>query len=96
VRSPTSPIQPRTPLDLAPLLRCPLLGLYGGQDPSIAQADVQEAATRAHDAGRTVEVVVYPDAGHGFHADYRPSYNKRDADAAWSRAIAWLRRYGVG
>ena len=96
VASPTSAIQPQTPLDLAGQLKCPLLGLYGGQDPSIAPADVYAAQARARAAGKTVEIVYYPDAGHGFHADYRNSYNRADAIAAWARAIAWLREYDVG
>jgi carboxymethylenebutenolidase len=96
VASPTSAIQPHTPLDLASQLKCPLLGLYGGRDPSIAPADVYAAQAKARAAGKTVEIVYYPDAGHGFHADYRPSYNAADAKAAWARAIAWLREYDVG
>jgi carboxymethylenebutenolidase len=96
VASPTSAIQPQTPLALAGQLKCPLLGLYGGKDPSIAAADVYAAQAKARAAGKTVEIVYYPDAGHGFHADYRPSYNAADAKAAWLRAIAWLREYDVG
>jgi carboxymethylenebutenolidase len=95
VASPTSAIQPRTPLDLAGQLKCPLLGLYGGRDQSIAPADVYAAQAKARAAGQTVEIVYYPDAGHGFHADYRPSYNAADAKAAWERATAWLREYDV-
>jgi carboxymethylenebutenolidase len=95
VASPTSAIQPHTPLDLASQLKCPLLGLYGGRDPSIAPADVYAAQAKARAAGKTVEIVYYPDAGHGFHADYRPSYNAADAKAAWARATAWLAKYDV-
>jgi carboxymethylenebutenolidase len=95
VASPTSAIQPHTPLDLAGQLKCPLLGLYGGRDPSIAPADVYAAQAKARAAGKTVEIVYYPDAGHGFHADYRPSYNAADAKAAWARATAWLAKYDV-
>jgi carboxymethylenebutenolidase len=96
VAGPTSAIQPKNPVDLAASLKCPLLGLYGGQDQSISQADVRRAADAAQAAGQTVEIVVYPDAPHGFHADYRPSYKPADAADAWNRAIAWLRKYGVG
>jgi carboxymethylenebutenolidase len=96
VASPTSSIQPQAPLDLAAQLKCPLLGLYGGRDPSIASADVYAAQAKAKAAGNTVEIVYYPDAGHGFHADYRPSYNHADAVAAWARAVAWLQHYDVG
>ena len=96
VASPTSAIQPQTPLGLAAQIKCPLLGLYGGRDQSIASTDVYAAQAKAKAAGKTVEIVYYPDAGHGFHADYRPSYNPADAKAAWVRAIAWLREYDVG
>ncbi|WP_284946083.1 dienelactone hydrolase family protein [Acidisoma cladoniae] len=96
VAGPTSAIQPRNPIDMATELNCPLLGLYGGKDPSIAKHDVLTAEARAKAAGKTVEIVYFPDAGHGFHADYRPSYNRADAEAAWARAIAWLQHYGVG
>ncbi len=95
VDTPDTPIQPHSPLDLAGLLHCPLLGLYGGQDGSIAEEDVATAASRARAAGATVEIVVFPDAPHGFHADYRPSYRKADAEAGWDKAVAWLREHGV-
>ena len=93
--TPDTPIQPHSPLDLAGLLHCPLLGLYGGQDTSIAAEDVATAASRARAAGATVEIVMFPNAPHGFHADYRPSYRKVDAEAGWERAIAWMRAHGV-
>ncbi len=95
VAGPTTPIQPKNPIDLAATLKCPLLGLYGGQDGSISQTDVQKAASEARAAGQTVEIVVYPDAPHGFHADYRPSYKPKDAADGWDRAMAWFKKYGV-
>ncbi len=95
VNSADTPIQPRNPLELAAGLKCPLLGLYGGQDTSISQEDVRAAQKRAQAAERTVEIVVYPDAPHGFHADYRPSYREADAEDGWRRALAWLRGHGV-
>ncbi len=90
-----SPIQPKNAGDLAAELKCPLLGLYGGQDQSIPVDSVHQAEAKAKAAGKTVEIVVYPDAPHGFHADYRPSYQAADAADAWKRAIAWFHRYGV-
>jgi len=95
VAGPTSPIQPHNPLDLADQLKCPLLGLYGGQDASIKGTDVEAAASKARAAGKTVEIVIYPDAPHGFHADYRPSYRAQDAAAGWQRLLTWFRRYGL-
>ena len=91
----TSPIQPATALDVAGEIRCPLLGLYGGLDPSSSPAQIQAAEAKAEAAGRTVEIIVYPDAPHGFHADYRPSYRQADAEDGWRRMLAWLRRYGA-
>ncbi len=90
-----SPIQPQTAADQATSLKCPLLGLYGGQDTGISQTDVQAAAAKARAAGKTVEIVVFPDAPHGFNADYRPSYRKADAEAGWARMLAWFKQYGV-
>ncbi len=95
VKGVTSPIQPRTPTDLAAGLRCPLLGLYGGRDDSIHPADVQAAAGVARDAGHTVEIKIFPDAGHGFHADYRATYNKPAAEQGWADALAWFKSHGV-
>ena len=92
----TSPIQPHTAADVATGLKCPLLGLYGGQDASIRVEDVQAAAARARAAGKQVDIVVYPDAPHGFHADYRPSYRPADAADGWHRMLAFFRAHGVG
>ncbi len=91
----TSPIQPKTASDTAAQIDCPLLGLYGAKDPGIAPADVEAAAAKARAAGKTVEIVVYPDAGHGFHADYRPTYVPDAAADGWNRMQAWFRKYGV-
>jgi carboxymethylenebutenolidase len=95
VAGPRSDIQPKTPLDQAQLLKCPLLGLYGGQDTSISQKDVQGAAAIARAMGKRVEIKLFPDAGHGFHADYRPSYNPKDAQAAWAMALDWFKTNGM-
>jgi carboxymethylenebutenolidase len=93
VKSPVSPIQPKTAIDLASQIKCPVLGLYGGQDASISPVDVGTAERLAKDNGKQVEIVIYQDAGHGFHADYRPSYNAKDAQDAWARALAWLKNF---
>jgi len=92
----TTPIQPKTVLDLVSGLKCPVLGLYGGQDQSIPQAQIQRLEAEARQDGKAVDIVVYQDAGHGFHADYRPSYREADAKDGWERMLGWFRRYGVG
>lgn len=86
---------PKSPLELAPELKAPVLGLYGGADAHITAAQVAEMKARLQAAGKTAEFHVYPDAPHGFHADYRPSYRMEDAEDAWRRMAGWLRRYGV-
>jgi carboxymethylenebutenolidase len=90
-----SPIQPQIALDVAGEIKCPVLGMYGGQDKSIPVEQVREAEAKAKAAHKIVEIVIYPDAPHGFHADYRPSYRQADAEDAWKRAIAWFHRFGV-
>ncbi len=92
----TSAIQPVTPLQGARALKCPLLGLYGALDDGIKIEDVERAAALAKTAGQTVRVEILANARHGFHADYRPSYNKAAAEQAWAHALAWFRAHGVG
>ena len=89
-------IQPRTAGDVAAGINAPLLALYGGADTGIPVAAVEEARDKAKAAGKSVELVVYPEAPHGFHADYRPSYRKDAAEDGWSRALAFLKAHGVG
>lgn len=88
-------LQPKTATDIAGSLHAPLLGLYGGQDPGIPADSVRKAQAIAQAAGKTVEIVVYPDAPHGFHADYRPSYRAANANDAWARMQVWFKKYGV-
>lgn len=88
-------IQPRTAGDVAGEIHAPLLALYGGADTGIPVASVEEARDAAKAAGKSVELVVYPEAPHGFHADYRPSYRKDAAEDGWRRALAFLKAHGV-
>ncbi len=88
-----SDIQPHNAADAATELKAPLLGLYGGQDAGIPVADVRAAAAAATKAGKTVAIHVFDDAPHGFHADYRPSYRKADAEAGWQEMLQWFAKY---
>ena len=56
----------------------------------------QHGADLSYHAPRRPDVVVYPESSHGFHADYRPSYNKADADDAWKRCTGWFDKYLKG
>ena len=67
-----------------------MLGLYGGQDKGIPQDQIEAMRQKLAEAGGASKIIVYPDAGHAFYADYRPSYVKADAEASWKEATAWL------
>lgn len=86
---------PKHPVDVANDLSAPVLGLYGAQDSSIGadQIDSMRQAIRA--ANTQAEIVVYPHAGHAFHADYRPSYHASSAEDGWQRMLTWFERFGV-
>jgi carboxymethylenebutenolidase len=89
-------LQPKYPLDVAADLKAPVLGLYGGQDQGIPLEDVEKMRAAIAAERQPSEIVVFPEAPHGFHADYRPSYRAADARDAWARCLAWFRRNGVG
>ena len=89
-----SALTPRHPLDLSADLRAPVLGLYGGQDAGIPIPTVEKmkfALAAGSAAARRSEFVVYPDAPHAFHADYRPSFRQDAAEDAWKRCMAWMK-----
>jgi carboxymethylenebutenolidase len=85
--------QPVSSFDVAKDIRCPFLGLFGEEDKNPPPEDVRkfEAALKQHN--QNVEMVIYPNAGHAFHADYRPSYRAEAAQDAWGRCVAWFKRY---
>jgi carboxymethylenebutenolidase len=89
------PLHPKHPIDVAGSLNAPVLGLYGGKDNGIPLETVEQMREELRKAGRSSEIVVYPEAGHAFNADYRPSYNQEAAHDAWKRMLAWFRKYGV-
>lgn len=86
---------PKHPLDLAGELKAPVLGLYGGKDQGISLDDVEAMRGAIKQAGGPSELHVYADAGHAFHADYRPTYRKDAAEDGWKRMQAWFKRHGV-
>lgn len=84
---------PRHPLDLPPHLATPVLGLYGAQDEAIPTATVEEMRRRLGEGtpdAAAAEIVLYPDAGHAFFADYREGYEPASAQDAWARCLAWI------
>ncbi|MCW5662608.1 MAG: dienelactone hydrolase family protein [Piscinibacter sp.] len=87
----------RTALDVAGQIKGAVLGLYGGADAGIPNDTVEKMRDALKAAGNTrSEFVIYPDTPHAFHADYRPSYRKEQAEDGWKRATAWFKAHGVG
>jgi carboxymethylenebutenolidase len=94
----SSPLTPQHPLDLVGQLKAPVLGLYGGKDGGIpvdTVAKMQNALAQGSKAAQASRFVLFPDAPHAFHADYRPSYRKDAADEGWTQTLAWFKAHGV-
>jgi len=88
------------PLDAAATIKAPVLGLYAEHDQNIPQTDVEamKAALKAakkNAAAQASDIIVYPGTEHGFHADYRPSYNEAAAKDGWAKALAFFKTHGV-
>lgn len=95
---PVNEFTPKHPSDLAGQLNAPVLGLYGGLDTGIPLDTVEameKSLKQGSPAAKLSEIHVYDNAPHAFHADYRPSYHKAEAEDGWQRMLAWLRKNGV-
>ncbi len=93
-----SATNPKRAIDLVDTLKAPVLGLYGAADSGIPQTSVsamQVALAHGSPAARASKFVVFPDAPHAFHADYRPSYRKAAAEQGWVLALDWFKQHGV-
>ncbi|CAN7721552.1 dienelactone hydrolase family protein [Pseudoduganella sp. LjRoot289] len=91
-----TPINPAHPIDLAAQIKAPMLGLYGAKDSGIPVESLDKMKAALAAAGNTRSTfVVYPNSGHAFHADYRPSYVEADAKDGFARALAWFKANGV-
>jgi carboxymethylenebutenolidase len=91
----SSPSDPKNPVDIAPTLTVPVLGLYGEADQGIPLSSVERMREALGKGKSRSEIVVYPQAPHAFHADYRPSYRKEPAEDGWRRMLAWFKQHGV-
>ena len=93
-----SALTPQHPVDVAAALKAPVLGLYGEKDSGIPLDSVEQMKTAlaaGSAAAKQSKFVVYPDAPHAFHADYRPSYRKAAADDGWQRCLDWFKANGL-
>jgi len=84
---------PEQPIDLADRRLAPVLGLYGAEDAGIPLESVFAMRKKLAQARSASEIVVFPGAPHGFHADYRDSYRPLAAEEGWRRMLDWFHRY---
>jgi carboxymethylenebutenolidase len=88
-------LHPKHPIDVVSSIKAPILGLYGEADQGISVASVDKMRAALKEAGKTAEIVLYPETPHAFFADYRPSYRKDKADDGWKRMLEWFKKNGV-
>ena len=88
-------LTPKNPMDWAGALKAPVIGFYGGKDTGISLESVERMRVSLKVVNDPSEINVYPDAQHGFNADYRPSYNKEAAQDAWNKMLLWFKKYGA-
>jgi carboxymethylenebutenolidase len=89
---------PRHPVDVAAQLRAPVLGLYGSADTGIPLDTVERmkgALAQGTAPAKASQFIVYPEAPHAFHADYRPTFRQQPAEDGWKRALEWFKSHGV-
>ena len=91
----STPMTPAHPVDIAARLQAPVLGLYGGQDGGIPVTTIVQMKAALEKGRSKSEFVLFKDAGHAFHADYRPSYVEADAKEGWKRCVDWFKTHGV-
>ena len=92
---PPNPLWPKSPTQLAPDMKAPVLGLYGEADTGIPVAAVEALKAALAENKKTAEFKIYPGAPHGFHADYRASYRSEAAEDGWNQMIGWFKKYKV-
>ncbi len=92
---PPNPLWPKSPTQLAPEMKAPVLGLYGEADAGIPVAAVEALKAALAENKKTAEFKIYPGAPHGFHADYRASYRQEAAEDGWKQMQAWFKKYNV-
>ena len=96
--NPMPPAMPKTPHDVVANLNAPVLGLYAGADagiPTALVARLQEVLAKGNKNAKASTFILYPDVPHAFHADYRPTYRKPEAEAAWKEMLDWFKQHGV-
>ncbi len=72
----------------------PILGIFGGQDKGITPADVNKFEAQMKALGKTVDIHIFPDAGHAFeNPNNKTGYRAQDAAESWKLTVAFLEKY---
>jgi carboxymethylenebutenolidase len=93
--APKNALQPTMPVEFGKDLKVPVLGLYGGLDQGITLDTVQRMQDEVKKGKSKSELMVFPNANHGFLADYRPSYNPQAATEGWQKMLDWFKKSGM-
>ncbi|MEM7016280.1 MAG: dienelactone hydrolase family protein [Pseudomonadota bacterium] len=86
---------PAYPVDVARQLHAPVLGLYGEKDEGIPLDTVERMKAVLAEAADPSQFIIYPSAPHAFHADYRPSFVRQDAEDGWQQMLDWFQQQDV-
>lgn len=86
---------PRNAIDYVGALKAPVIGFYGGKDTGIPLESIEKMRAALRVVDDPSQIIVYPQAQHGFNADYRPSYDPQAAQDAWAKMLAWFKKYGA-
>ena len=67
--------------------------LYSAHNPGVKAGIAWYGRLTGDTAAKASKFIVYPDAPHAFHADYRPSYREAAARDGWTQALDWFARH---
>ena len=83
---------PNPPLEDVPGIQAAVLGVYGELDTRITggAAAVEDAMKKNN---KIFEKVVEPGANHAFNNDTGANYNAAAAQDAWTKTLAWFKKY---
>jgi carboxymethylenebutenolidase len=93
--TPPDALKPTMPIDVAKDLKVPVIGFYGGLDTGIPLDTVHRMQDELKKGKSKSEIVVYPNAKHGFQADYRSDFNKESSEEAWAKLQDWFKKNGA-
>ena len=78
-------------LDLAPAIRCPVIGFFGNDDTNPTPGDVNDYDAALTRAGVEHVFHRYAGAGHAFQSFNSPErYRKEASEDAWGKVLAFL------